>query len=72
MYVCVCNRIEKKLVSEVDDIDNINDSDFPSLVTNIPKFSILSVSTLFLIQISKQEFLILILFYIIRNKILSD
>lgn len=47
MYACVCIRIEKKLVSEVDDIDNINDNDFPSFVTNIPKFSILSVSTFF-------------------------
>lgn len=39
-------RIEKQLVSEVD--ENINDNyEFPSLVTNIPKLSILSVSNFY-------------------------
>jgi len=36
-------RIEKQIVTEVG--ENINDSEFPSLITNIPKLSILSVST---------------------------
>lgn len=47
MFVYLCVRIEKKLVCEVDDIDNLNDGDFPSLINNIPKFSILSVSKFF-------------------------
>lgn len=35
-------RIEKQIVTEVG--ENMNDSEFPPLITNIPKLSILSVS----------------------------
>jgi len=38
-------RIEKQLVTEVG--EDITDSEIPTLVTNIPKLSILSVSTYF-------------------------
>jgi len=43
LIIILYYRIEKQLVTEVG--ENMNDSEFPHLITNIPKLSILSVST---------------------------